>query len=141
MKDEIWRISVETYESTNASITKQTFYVLEPSCEVIGLPPASETHRIVADSLPPALMKSLSIRADWTDYIRYRSLPGGFHETAPPPLLSYLKWPNMEEYDKGISKLWLSRIAKEGNAGKYLKKVAERYIVACLVGNRCAKYE
>ncbi|TDL17842.1 hypothetical protein BD410DRAFT_534166 [Rickenella mellea] len=43
----------------------------------------------------------------------------------------------MEEYENGISKHWLRRVANETDAevGKYKRAVAERYVVACVVGN------
>lgn len=137
VKDEIWRVYVTTYGSTDTSFTQQVFYVLEPSCEVIGLPSPSKAPRaksVLSEFTAPAY--SLSLRVDWSEYIRYRYLPSDFHESRPPSLLSHLKWTNTEEYEKGISKLWLSKISGEGNIGSYMKKVAERYIVSCVVGNR-----
>lgn len=134
IKDEIWRISVESYGEVPSKVIKQAFYILVQSCEVIGLPSVSDV-----DTNAPSystLDKVFTLRADWSEYIKYRSLPIGFHGLSPPPLISYLKWPNAEEYEKGISKIWLTRISKEGTAGEHLKKIAERYILACVVGNR-----
>ena len=42
----------------------------------------------------------------------------------------------MEEYDRGISKLWLKRMGNEGLVGGVKKAIAERYVLACVVGNR-----
>ena len=54
------------------------------------------------------------------------------------PLLYYLKTTNTEEYRNGISILWLKRISEEKEVGQYKRKIAERYILACVVGNRLA---
>ncbi|KAI5121390.1 hypothetical protein M0805_003162 [Coniferiporia weirii] len=134
VKDEIWSITVETYVSTSRT-TRETFHVLEPTCEVIGLSISQKKPIEFGASNPADASKPPSIRVDWSDYVSYRLLPTGSHPVPPPSLLSHLRWTNAEEYYRGISKLWLTRIANEGEVGEYKKKIAERYVVACVVGN------
>lgn len=111
-----------------------TVYVLETTCEVIGhaSPPVRpDEGEIATEDLDASLSP---IRADWSSYI---------HSTVEqrvsgmPSLLSKLKWAHQEEYDRGISRAWLARISKEGEEGVERRRVAERYVLACVVANRC----
>jgi hypothetical protein len=52
--------------------------------------------------------------------------------------MEHLKWTNHEEYERGISKLWLKRIQNEGELGAAKLDAAERYVLACVVSNRLA---
>lgn len=118
---EIWTITVQSYSSID------TFYVLEATCEVIGEQEAAGT-----------FPSSHSLRTDWSSYIAAR------RSLLSPPvaskdslgLLEHLQWSNHEEYSRGISKVWLSRIEREGDAGSEKLEVARRYILACVVSNR-----
>lgn len=113
---EIWRITVQHPAS------QESFYVLESTCEVIGRPTASSDSGLDTVQTAP-------LRADWSAYI---AQPHG------APLMDRLKWTNHEEYDKGISKVWLQRISRENDVGAAKKLVAERYVMACVVSNRLA---
>ncbi|KAF7985537.1 hypothetical protein HWV62_3777 [Athelia sp. TMB] len=115
VKDEIWSITVQKLSSAQL----QTHHVLEPTCEIIGL------------SLRP-------IRVDWWKYIQNRQISASGCDTQPAPLMAHVKWQNHEEYIYGMSKLWLKRIGPEGDYGAAKKAVAERYIIASIVGNRFA---
>ncbi|KAF8195419.1 hypothetical protein BJ912DRAFT_140731 [Pholiota molesta] len=117
---EIWTITVQSSSSIN------TFYVLETTCEVIGEQEAAGT-----------FPSSHSLRTDWSSYIAARR-----NSISPPVasndslgLLEHLQWSNHEEYSRGISKVWLSRIEREGDAGSEKLEVARRYILACVVSN------
>ena len=77
-----------------------------------------------------------ALRADWTTYIQ-QQVSNHRQGNAVQSLLSHLKWANYEEYNRGISKLWLTRIASESLLGLAKKVVAERYVLACVVDNRC----
>lgn len=57
-------------------------------------------------------------------------------DSPPMSLISHLKWQNHEEYHQGISKLWLKNIAKEKELGIAKRVAAERYLLACVAGNR-----
>ncbi|KAL5519947.1 hypothetical protein ACEPAG_1607 [Sanghuangporus baumii] len=139
VKDEIWRITVLVNSLRNAKDQRHSmFYVLESTCEVIGLPAAArDPSSITMNALDSTVSSSSGrpfLRTDWSDYIQHRISCAG-DETAQFPLLYYLKTTNAEEYKNGISTLWLKRTSKEEEVGEYKRKVAERYILACVVGN------
>ncbi|KAI0081570.1 hypothetical protein K474DRAFT_1768489 [Panus rudis PR-1116 ss-1] len=119
---EICRITVQDH---NSSSLQRSFYVLEPTGEVVGHAPLPS--RPTCSSSSPAI---LPLRADWSAYIQDRV--SGAERSS---LLESLKWANYEEYDRGISRLWLRRIAGEGRLGAAKRTVAERYVLACLVAN------
>ncbi|RPD77425.1 hypothetical protein L226DRAFT_544076 [Lentinus tigrinus ALCF2SS1-7] len=126
---EIWLVSVE-YAAPRPC---EVFYVLEATCEVVGRP--SPPRFRPEDAIPssPASV-SLPVRADWSAYIEQRrEAPPG--STSPPPLLAHLKWAGVEDYYQGISKLWLKKVVGEGRLGDRKRMVAERYVLACVVGN------
>lgn len=128
VKSEIW--SITTRDSSYSPPKLETFYVLESTCEVVGHPPS------ISDSETSATSRSIPVRADWSAYIAHRLLPPSMHDSPPPSLIQHLKGTNYEEFDKGISKQWLHRIANEGEIGIAKRTVAERYVLACVFGNR-----
>lgn len=102
-------------------------YVLEATCEVIGHPEV----RMDGEN---ALQNTIPLRADWSAYVhQHLTRMGGIYHSS---LMERLKWANYEEYSRGISKLWLSRIEAEGKIGAAKRVVAERYVLACVVSNR-----
>ncbi|KAH0586367.1 hypothetical protein H2248_007609 [Termitomyces sp. 'cryptogamus'] len=120
VEGEIW--SVETHSSCG----KEILYVLEATCEVIGHPaPRLEEGNAPRNTIP------IPLRADWSAYVHQHLT----RSSCLPPLLEHLKWANSEEYYRGISKLWLSRTEAEGKIGAAKRIVAERYVLACVVGN------
>ncbi|KAG5646540.1 hypothetical protein DXG03_003307 [Asterophora parasitica] len=123
VEGEIWSVEL------SSSMGKEVIYVLECTCEVVGHPPAPHVPELDGKT---AALDPYPLRADWSVYISQclSSLP------RPPSLMEHLKWTNHEEYDRGISKLWLSRTQGEGDIGAAKRLVAERYILACVVGNR-----
>lgn len=127
VRGEIWTITVRL----SPSLT-ETLYVLEPTCEVIGYLPSNPG--VLA---PKYTVNPVHVRADWSTYVAERLLPSSMHALPLSSLIEHLQWTNREEYDRGISKLWLKRIANEGDSGKAKKVVARRYILACVVGNGC----
>ncbi|KAL5482551.1 hypothetical protein ACEPAI_9145 [Sanghuangporus weigelae] len=139
VKGEIWRITVLAISPRSAKDQRYSmFYVLESTCEVIGLPAAArDPPSITMNALDSTVSSSSGrpfLRTDWSDYIQHRISCAG-DETAQFPLLYYMKTTNVEEYKNGISTLWLKRTSKEEEVGQYKRKVAERYILACVVGN------
>ncbi|KZV73231.1 hypothetical protein PENSPDRAFT_750347 [Peniophora sp. CONT] len=102
---EIWQITTSTGES---------FYVLEATCEVIGHPPGCD------DAVP-------AMRADWMDYT---ATQGG-----AKPLLQRMRWAHNEEYERGLSRHWITRTKAMGTMGDALCTVGERYTLACTVSN------
>lgn len=120
---EIWSVTVCTPRF------KEIFYVLEATCEVIG-------HSMMSLNTSAPLSNPISLRADWSAYINHRISPS-LSNIQLPSLLEHLKWTNHEEYNRGISRFWLNKTQGEGELGTAKRVVAERYILACVVGNRC----
>ena len=129
LAEEVWSI---TTESLSEKRERTVYYVLYATCEVIGRPPDQRQGK--ADDAPQT---DQALRVDWSTYIEARRLlQPSDQPTQHPPLLNFLKWTNSEEFDKGISRLWLKRMVSEGQSGDLKRKIAERYIIACVVGNR-----
>lgn len=115
---EIWTVSIRTPAGC------QIVYVLAATCEVVGCSALLEVN-------------DFPIRADWTAYIRSRKLQSSVNSDS---LMSYIRWTNHEEYERGISRLWQRRIAAEGDTSLVKLEVAERYVLACVVANRSAAF-
>ncbi|TFY61292.1 hypothetical protein EVJ58_g4607 [Rhodofomes roseus] len=124
---EIWGVTVE--HDLGSSRIRETFYVLEATCEPVGCPgPANSPEQEQNGHLDV-----VPVRADWSDYInRLRSSNGPAHIK----LLDQMKWAGHEEYERGISHVWLKRIQREGELGQAKRIVAERYVLACVIANR-----
>ncbi|KAF7365346.1 hypothetical protein MVEN_00406600 [Mycena venus] len=114
VKDEVWAITVRRSASSTES-----FYVLEPTCEPLT-------------AIPNSTGSAVPVRADWAAYIAHRTSSASI---PVPRLLDCLSWTNHEEYERGISRLWLKRMEGEGATGQMKRVVAERYILACVVAN------
>lgn len=137
IKGEIWCIDVvKPHESLETVV--ESFYVLESTCEVVGMAP-----------LPSKAKASVSVqmRADWSAYIKQRTSEVLPLSTIPDPsrssssvpatsLLDQLSWANHEEFTRGISKLWLKTVKVQQGVGEAKRIVAERYILASVVSNR-----
>ncbi len=76
VKDEIWAVTIYSQG------VREEYYVLEPTCEVIGC----QDNSIQAHRLQP--------RVDWTSYISQRN-----SGEAGISLFERLRWPNREEYE------------------------------------------
>ncbi|KAH7910817.1 hypothetical protein BJ138DRAFT_1007994 [Hygrophoropsis aurantiaca] len=126
---EIWAVTLKKL-TENKTKKKETCYVLESTCEVIGHPPAVPT------ALKPDQATHENIRADWSNYIAGVISSSRLSSTRPVPSISQqLKWANYEEFDRGMSKLWLQQIVTQGDTGVVKREIAERYIMASVVGN------
>ena len=140
VKDEIWSVTTQkSRRGCEKDSEKLVFYVLEPTCEVIGMPSntCSQQSRECTIAKPkPSSFDNIPLRADWSEYVQRRLLGPNFYPGPPTSLMDHLRWSHYEEYYHGISRHWLSQIDKEGQPGKQKKEVAERYIMACLVANR-----
>jgi hypothetical protein len=131
VEGEVWSITTRS----SSSMDSEVLYVLETTCEVIGHapPPALSADQSGLSQLPAG---RIPLRADWSAYIEARiSQPSGTPGRTPS-LMEHLKWTNHEEYERGMSKLWLKRIQNKGELGPAKLVVAERYVLACVVGNR-----
>ena len=126
VEGEVWCITTRSSSST------KVMYVLEATCEAVGHPPMSFDQACV--SHPPPGDRML-LRADWSAYIEGRASQSSTCGRTPL-IAERLKWTNHEEYERGISKLWMRRIQTEGELGVAKLHVAERYVLACVVGNR-----
>ena len=131
---EVWSVSFLPFDSNGRHFTDLvTVYILESTCEVIGnaLPtvPRSSDSEDKSQSVT-----QLPLRADWSSYLQPAAHASG---SKTPSLLSQLKWAHQEEYERGISRVWLARITKEEEVGAEKQRVAERYVMACVVANRC----
>ena len=129
--NEVWEVTTTT---TQGSVEgeKETFYVLEPTCEVIGRPtvisaPPSQTR--------PDIQPGLPIRIDWSEYVNDHILSPG--EVPGKRLLDQVHWAHFEEYQNGISRHFLARTQREGEVGELKRRVAEKYVLASVVENRC----
>lgn len=134
---EIWLVSIEYGNAAAIRRSRETFYVLEATCEVVGRPALSRSG-FGCGSGDTDTDTPLPVRADWSAYIEQRrtAVPALTSRSATTsPLLAHLKWAGVEDYHLGISKLWLKRIAAEGPAGDRKREVAERYVLACVIGN------
>ncbi|KAI0084794.1 hypothetical protein BDY19DRAFT_476849 [Irpex rosettiformis] len=129
---EIWSVSFLPFDQNGHR--PAIFYILESTCEVIGhAPPPSHLQATENSCTVDKLTStSLPLRADWSSYV-HSALSRSGVETAS--VLSQLKWAHQEEYDRGISRVWLTRISNEGDAGVEKRRVAERYVLACVVAN------
>lgn len=153
--DEIWTIIVQNSPSTTEPSRLSTLYVLQSTCEVIGRPSSTPHSTFVHASDPDFLPTSpsptspstittneaLPIRADWSNYISSRLKSSSSLSGAQPsglPLLASLRWADHGEYEHGISRHWLRRTESMDEEGIALRIVAERYVLACVVGNRYA---
>lgn len=124
IQDEIWIVTIRSC-GRSAATELSTFYVLEQTCEVIGRPNSAAAGPLV-----------LELRSDWSNYIQGHLTGVTTGIVSCPSLLQNLKWAHYEEYDRGVSKLWLRRVEKEGDLGAIKRTVAERYTLACVVANR-----
>ncbi len=127
---EIWSVVVTSASSEGPRL--DPYYVLDATCEVVGHPPEPVHPTCVSITTPQASnnLSQVPLRADWSTYIDTH-VDGSLGS-----LLSHLKCANCEEYERGISQLWLRRVALEGEQGAAKRAVAERYVLACVVGNR-----
>jgi len=117
--DEVWLITVRTDKSDDC---EERFLVLGDTCEVVCCLP-SKCSSLLSDIIN-------CIRVDWAGYL------AGDARQATPRLLDRLSWTNHEEYDRGISKIWLKRLQGEVDQGFARRRIAERYITASVVANR-----
>jgi hypothetical protein len=131
--NDIWEVATMTMAQGSTAEKKETFYVLEPTCEVIGHPP----------NTPPSLPEtttnarySLPIRVDWSEYVADCIISPAEEPGSGKRLLDQVQWAHYEEYQNGISRHWLTRTQGEGEVGELKRRVAEKYIVASVVENR-----
>ncbi|KAG6841712.1 hypothetical protein C0991_007984 [Blastosporella zonata] len=120
VEGEIW--SIESHSLRG----KETLFVLERTCEVVGHPEPRSDGKAASQN-------ATLLRADWSAYIQQHLKTS--RDDRLTSLWERLKWTNHEEYDRGISKLWLSRTHAEGQVGASKRLVAERYVFACVVSN------
>ncbi|KAI0700037.1 hypothetical protein C8T65DRAFT_728852 [Cerioporus squamosus] len=122
---EIWLITVEYAAPTARPRPPEVLYVLEATCEVVGRqsPTRSGPKRRACRSqcAPTGLHTSSGGK---------RRRKGRRHLIASPPEVGMCG-----RLPPGISKLWLKKVAGEGAGGDGKRMVAERYVLACVVGN------
>jgi hypothetical protein len=114
VEGEIW--SVTTRNAISGYL--QVFHVLEATCEVLGLAGGTRGDE--------------RLRLDWAGYIEQRKA----NPSNTSPLCDAMRWADYAEFDRGISRHWLRRTAQMGAQGASLRTIAERYTLACVVGNR-----
>ncbi|KAI6027368.1 hypothetical protein BKA83DRAFT_4227983 [Pisolithus microcarpus] len=120
LEGEVWQIRTQ---SGNLS---ENFYVLEATCEVIGHPPVPGSSNSTGKHC---------LRVDWYSYIDRQVSCSASVGATRPCLLDHVHWSDREEYNWGISKVWLHRTSREGDMGQAKRCVAERYILASVVAN------
>jgi hypothetical protein len=114
IEGEIW--SVTTRNAISGYL--RVFHVLEATCEVLGLAGGTRGDE--------------HLRLDWAGYIEQRKT----NPSNASPLCDAMRWADHAEFDRGISRHWLRRTAQMGAQGAALRTIAERYTLACVVGNR-----
>ncbi|KAH9080235.1 hypothetical protein EDB83DRAFT_2337985 [Lactarius deliciosus] len=114
VKGEIWYVTTRNSRSGHL----QAFHVLEATCEVLGFVEGARSDD--------------SLRADWAAYVRRRKE----NPDNRLPFYEAMRWADHAEYERGISRHWLCRTAQMGPQGAALRTIAERYTLACVVGNR-----
>jgi hypothetical protein len=114
VKGEIWRVTVRNVSSGHL----QAYHILEATCEVLGF-----AGGVCSDE---------NLRLDWASYIEGRKK----NPEARSSLCDAMRWADHAEYQQGISRHWLRRTEQMGMQGAALRTVAERYTLACVVGNR-----
>ncbi|OBZ68978.1 hypothetical protein A0H81_11080 [Grifola frondosa] len=131
VKNEVWRITVvyPSMLSSERGIEREVFYVLESTCEVVG----RSLSRLHGQGLDDIQHGVVSVRV--TGLLTSLDTCFSSSDASPIPLLAHLKWANREEYENGISRLWLKRVAVESTLGVAKRAIAERYVLACVVGN------
>jgi hypothetical protein len=114
VKGEIWYVTTRNSQSGDL----QAFHVLEATSEVLGSVEGARSDD--------------SLRADWAAYVQQRKE----NPDNRSPLCEAMRWADHGEYERGISRHWLRRTAQMGPQGAALRTIAERYTLACVVGNR-----
>jgi hypothetical protein len=128
---EIWEVATMTVAQGSIPAKTEIFYVLEPTCEVIGHPPTMPPS---LQGAFPSIQHGLPTRVDWSEYVTDRII--SFAKPPGKKLLDHVQWANYEEYHSGISRHWLRRTQSEGAVGELKRKVAEKYVLASVVENR-----
>ncbi len=117
VKGEIWYVTIRNFLSGRL----HGFHVLEATCEVLGFMEGASSDD--------------TLRADWAAYVRQRKE----NPDNKSPFFEAMRWADHAEYERGISRHWLRRTAQMGSQGAVLRMIAERYTLACVVGNRRAR--
>jgi hypothetical protein len=107
---ELWRVDLRAPDSAMRSV-----HVLAATCEVVGT--------AVAGGAGPTQVTD-TLRADWVQFL---------DDGENTPLRERVAWTNHEEYEHGVSRLWLRRVRTEGTAGGEKLAIAERYVLAHVV--------
>ncbi|KAH9161139.1 hypothetical protein EDB89DRAFT_1861904 [Lactarius sanguifluus] len=113
VKGEIWYVTTRNSRSGHL----QAFHVLEATCEVLGFVEGA--------------CRDAFLRADWAAYVQRRKE----NPDNGLPFYEAMRWADHAEYERGISRHWLRRTAQMGPHGAALRTIAERYTLACVVGN------
>ena len=111
VEGEIWCVTVRNASGMRA------YHVLEATCEVLGL--------------AGGMCGDEHLRSDWASYIEERKK----NPEPRSPLCEAMRWAGHAEYQQGISRHWLRRTEHVG-VRTALRTIAERYTLACVVGNR-----
>jgi len=117
VKGEIWSVTTRNAVSGH----QQVFHVLEATCEVLGLAGGAR-----GDD------EDLPLRLDWAGYIEQRKV----NPNNTSSLCDAMRWADHAEFDRGISRHWIRRTEQMGEQGAALRTIAERYTLACVIGNR-----
>ncbi|KAI0755281.1 hypothetical protein C8Q80DRAFT_1095647 [Daedaleopsis nitida] len=129
---EIWSVLVDRPSSSTLPRGTEMLYVLEETCEVVGRPAPGLEHSGEEDlPLHSQNAPGPPMRADWAMYMARRGAPG----STESPLLSRLRCACEEDFDRGVSRLWLRKASAEGAVGDAKRAVAERYVLACVMAN------
>ncbi|KAH7097695.1 hypothetical protein BKA62DRAFT_623559 [Auriculariales sp. MPI-PUGE-AT-0066] len=124
-------ISAQVWSITERrGMTDTVLHVLYETCEVIGCAGASD-QPLVSSGIPQIPL----MRGDWASFVTEVS-----HSTTPSAktsLFDRVVWHNGEEYESGISKLFLRRASSFNTSTEWVDKIAiaKRYILSCVAPN------
>jgi hypothetical protein len=120
---EIWSLILRE----RGSDRRTTYYVLAPTCEVLG------HDNVPGNYIEVASPARTGVRSDWAAFLKTENLD---HKR----LLDRLHWANREEFIYGISQLWRKRALAEGDIGAEKLAIAERYVLAHVVDKGPVSY-
>jgi len=139
-KSDVWTVVWKTQTGE-----LEEYFVAEETCEVVGVRSLPFDSENCSQDLDPWR----DLRPDWAAYLRLQAFSDQ-HDQRKIGLMDHLKWTNGEDYERGISRLWLKAMRGKIKAATENKnpdsdacepelkvRLAQKYVLACVAGNRC----
>jgi len=120
--DDIWKIAVSCGSPLGTG-TPEIYWIIAETGEVIGHAPDSPFIGAPDSPVPH------SLRLDWCNFL---------NSGDSMRILDRVRWSNAEDYEHGISRHWLKKWNHKDATNQHLieKRMAERYVLASVAGNR-----